>query len=238
MSSSGRKNLRATADAAAVRSSVEGLYVLPEFISTDEESALVETVAPRGGGRLQHFGSRFDFRTLPGSPPEGALLAATGELPPIEGVLLAVAARIGAMDPDAVGATALSTPNQVSVNEYFPGAIRPWFCAMYAVFDAWFPLPSPAGQGVAAYWETHSSFDDVICYLSLSSGAVHACVPCVMSGDYLFSCALCCCTSRRDVRVLTGRSETWHLRSCPRPVGDLRARAVLLEARSTTKEAR
>ena len=127
---------------ASRRSSVEGLTLIENFVTVDEERALATLAATSGDEtrlarrRVKHFGYAFDYGT------RDANLKVVDEIPELA---MEVLRRLPRETPGYEGAMRC---DQVTVNEY------------------------PRGVGLAPHVDTHSAFGDTILSLSLLGGTV------------------------------------------------------------------
>jgi len=121
---------------------VEGLTLIENFVTVDEERALVTLAATSGDEtrlarrRVKHFGYAFDYGTRDANSKAG------DEIPALA---MEVLRRLPRETPGYEGAMRC---DQVTVNEY------------------------PRGVGLAPHVDTHSAFGDTILSLSLLGGTV------------------------------------------------------------------
>ncbi|KAJ3157081.1 Alkylated DNA repair protein alkB 8 [Geranomyces variabilis] len=129
---------------AEVALAVPGLTVVPEFITPEEETAILSSLAdPQqaaawttlGKRRVRHYGYRFDYARTTVD-----LDASAAEPMPLWAER--VIAAYGQMFPEA------QIPDQLTVNEYKPGS------------------------GIPPHTDTHSAFGDAILSVSLQGGVV------------------------------------------------------------------
>jgi alkylated DNA repair protein alkB family protein 8 len=140
---------------------VPGLRLIQNFVSESEEAALISSIdgqtwsASVNRRRVQHYGHRFNYRTR-SVDLDSAL--------PIPDCLAPVLERVGRLEEYSarsdgassracvqnaqIGRSLLRVPDQVTVNEYPPGA------------------------GIAPHVDTHSAFEDGLLSLSLGSDCV------------------------------------------------------------------
>ena len=130
---------------ARALAAVPGLALRREFVSADEEAALLAALAPADGAwddrthvvrrRVRHFGvAPFDYKTR--------ALDFTRPCEPMPACCAPVIARVARERASA------RAPDQLTVNEYRPG------------------------QGIASHVDTHSAFGGTLLSLSLGSGVV------------------------------------------------------------------
>lgn len=115
---------------------IPGMIYQPEFITPEEETHILNFIQNMSWDtsmrrRVMHFGGVFDYRTL-------GVGAAPSPIPQVFDLLMNRLVSCGILPV---------LPNQVTVNEYLPGA------------------------GIAPHVDTHSWFAHAICSISLSSTA-------------------------------------------------------------------
>ncbi|TPX54941.1 hypothetical protein PhCBS80983_g05681 [Powellomyces hirtus] len=127
-----------------IATAVSGLFLLPKFVSEEYEGAILSSLEssqegtpwiPLNKRRVQHYGYRFDYEL-------NTVDLNTATVDPLPSWCTQLLAKYQGAFPDN------STPDQLTVNEYQPGA------------------------GIAPHTDTHSAFEDAIIAVSLKGGVV------------------------------------------------------------------